>query len=206
MDDNSSKSKEVCGIIIVIISILAVLAIVGACVSYVVFGIMYLVQDYNIAHDCNGSSLWEYVLVAMILALGHGGAKNDNDNSIGVVMICLGFIDLGLAIWGGIELFEKSCDDLQESNIWKFGLAVFIFQLILTALCLVVVPLILICGVCFDSKSENISSEDLTAIINRTRKQKEVDFKDIIPVNEQDGERDVKITPVIENKEIHLEV
>lgn len=206
MDDNSSKFKEVCGLITVIIT---GLAIIGACISYVVFGIMYLVQDFKIAHDCNGSSLWEYVLVAMILALGHGGAKNDNDHSIGIIMICLGFIDLGLAIWGGIELFDKSCDDLQESNIWKFGLVVFIFQLFLAVLCLVVVPLLLICGVCFDSKSEDISSEDLTAIINRTRNQrdgKEPDFKDIIPVNEQDEETNVKeIIPVIE-KETHSEV
>lgn len=188
MDNNSSQFKEVCGFITIIIT---GLAIIGACISYIVFGIMYLVQDFKIAHDCNGSSLWEYVLVAMILALGHGGAKSDSDHSIGIIMIFLGFIDLGLAIWGGIELFDKSCDDLQESNIWKFGLVVFIFQLFLAALCLVVVPLLLICGVCFDSKSENISSEDLTAIINRTRNQKdnkEIDFKDIIPVNEQDEE------------------
>jgi uncharacterized membrane protein len=188
MNNNSSQFKEVCGFITIIIT---GLAIIGACISYIVFGIMYLVQDFKIAHDCNGSSLWEYVLVAMILALGHGGAKNDSDHSIGIIMICLGFIDLGLAIWGGIELFDKSCDDLKESNIWKFGLVVFIFQLFLAALCLVVVPLFLICGVCFDSKSENISSEDLTAIINRTRNQKdnkEIDFKDIIPVNEQDEE------------------
>lgn len=206
MEDNSSKFKEVCGLITVIIT---GLAIIGACISYVVFGIMYLVQDFKIAHDCNGSSLWEYVLVAMILALGHGGAKSDSDHSIGIIMICLGFIDLGLAIWGGIELFDKSCDDLQESNIWKFGLVVFIFQLFLAVLCLVVVPLLLICGVCFDSKSENISSEDLTAIINRTRSQKdgkEPDFKDIIPVNEQVIETNVKeIIPVIE-KETHSEV
>ena len=153
---------------------------------------MYLVQDYKVANECKGSALWAYVLVAMILALGHGGAKSDDkNNAVAPVLICLGLIDLGLAIWGGIELFEKSCDELEDSNIWKFGLAVFILQLFLATFCLVIIPAIILCDVCFESRNLSVSSVDstvLTSIMERKRNEREQkennpedDLKVIIP-------------------------
>ena len=47
-------------------------------------------------------------------------------------LICTFMIELGLAIWGGIELFENApnCDALYNSNLWKFGLVVFILQIL----------------------------------------------------------------------------
>ena len=39
------------------------------------------------------------------------------------VIICSSLIELGLAIWGAIELFNKcdNCIELRNSDLWKFG-------------------------------------------------------------------------------------
>lgn len=134
----------VCSLVILVVGLIA-----GA-IAYLVFGIMYLVQDYKIANDCAGSSLWAYVLTAIILAWGRGNAKNTStkDGDMGTAfctLVCLGLVDAGLAIWGGLELFQYSCSDLQDSNIWKFGLATFCLQTIFASLFLVIMPIVLCC-------------------------------------------------------------
>lgn len=150
--DNSQKKSsngflECCGACSLVIMVMALLA--GA-IAYLVFGIMYLVQDYKIANDCAGSGLWAYVLTAIILAWGRGNAKNTStkDGDMGTpfcTLVCLGIVDAGLAIWGGIELFQYSCSDLQDSNIWKFGLVTFCLQAFFATLFLVIMPIVLCC-------------------------------------------------------------
>ena len=150
--DNSQKESsngflECCGACSLVIM---GVAIVAGAIAYLVFGIMYLVQDYTIANDCSGSSLWAYVLTAIILAWGRGNAKNTStkDGDMGTVfctLVCLGLVDAGLAIWGGLELFQYSCSDLQDSNIWKFGLATFCLQTFFASLFLVIMPIVLCC-------------------------------------------------------------
>jgi hypothetical protein len=144
-EKKSNGCLECCG---VCCSMLFGLALIAGCVAYFVFGIMYLVQDYNVANDCGGSSFCAYVLTAIILAWGRSGAKNASTDSQDVggricMLVCLGLLETGLAIWGGIELWDKSCDDLQESNIWKFGLATFCLQSFCGFIFLVLMPLII---------------------------------------------------------------
>jgi hypothetical protein len=43
---------------------LLIIALTTGCISYIVFGIIFLVDDYDITHKCDHSSLWAYVLVA----------------------------------------------------------------------------------------------------------------------------------------------
>lgn len=121
------------------------LSLAVACICYVVFGILYLVQDYNVWNDCESdSNLWPYVLVGIILSLNKVNAK-DMDDSDAIITLCCGFlIELGLASWGGVELYDKigNCTDLRESNLWKFGLATFILQLVFCAI-LLIIPLIM---------------------------------------------------------------
>ena len=145
---SSKKSNEdcifcfgACGICILTLSLIA------GCISYLVFGIMFLVQDYNVADSCKDSSLWAYVLTAIILCWARLGAKdnsNSNDESgAGAAickLICLGLIESGLAIWGGIELWQKSCDDLSDTNLWKFGLVTFGIQSFVAGLFIVIMP------------------------------------------------------------------
>jgi len=135
---------------------LSVLVILGCAISYLVFGIMYLVQDYSIVHECNGSSLWAYVLTAIILSLlrcNSKNAKDEHDNVNFCVLICLGLVELGLAIWGGVELWVNSCDTLIDTNIWKFALATFILQSFVATLLLVIIP-ITFCVCAFRTNTE----------------------------------------------------
>lgn len=49
-------------------------------------------------------------------------------------------------VWGGVELFENTPtdSDLYNSNLWKFGLATFVIQLVVI-LIIVLIPLICLC-------------------------------------------------------------
>ena len=143
------------------------MALLGASISYLVFGIIFLINDYNIAKNCNGSSLWAYVLVALILSFSRTNSKNVRDDKNNVnycVLVCLGLVECGLAIWGGIELFDKSCNDLKETDLWKFGLVTFILQSFLSSIILFIFPSCMVCcGVyeyCFktDKKPNNIDN------------------------------------------------
>ena len=162
-----SKKKEedssLCGVFLICCGCISALALVAGAIAYIVFGIMFLVQDYDVAHDCGGSSLWAYVLTALILAWSRGSAKNaqDDNNQVNFcVLICLGLIEGGLAIWGGIELFGNSCDDLSESNLWTFGLVTFILQTFVASICLVIIPLLVVCCECCCSYCEKKEHED----------------------------------------------
>lgn len=129
------------------------LALIAAAICYIVFGIMYLVQDFNIASECSGSNLWAYCLTALILSLCRYRAKNQDNEEVGetlCMLFCLGILELALAIWGGIELWEKSCDDLSNSNLWKFGLATFCIQTFCATIFVFIIP---ICIICFASRS-----------------------------------------------------
>ena len=144
------KEDEKCTCCIAICGCSTFVAIIAAFISYIVFGIIFIIQDYSVAHNCKGSSLWAYALVAIILSIQRRNAKNaKNDNGIVVyVLICLGLIEAGLGIWGAIELFDKSCDDLKSTNLWKFCLATFILQMFCAFICLVVGPCIAIIDTC----------------------------------------------------------
>ena len=165
METNNKSNREdslvclgACGMFITAVGV------IGCAVAYIVFGIMYLVQDYHIAHDCDGSALWAYVLTALILSLLRSGSKNAQDEDDGLnfcVLVCLGLIELGLAIWGGVELWVKSCDSLVDTNIWKFALATFILQSFVAALLLVIIPLVfLLLAVC--KRTETVNEENKT--------------------------------------------
>ena len=138
----------------------AILTLLGATVSYIVFGIIYLIQDYGISNECKGSNLWEYVIVSMILACTNISVKT-NDEKVDVsacVVAMVGVINLCLSIWGGIELWDYSysCDELFNSNLWKVGLASFILQVTTTVICLIVPP-ILLCYITI-KEARNISN------------------------------------------------
>ena len=142
-----NSSDKICQLLCLTLSFIIIF--IGA-ILYLIFGILYLVQDYDLANDCKGSNLWVYVLVAIVLSFSRFGSKNSNDenNNINIcILFCLGLIEMGLAIWGGIELWDKSCENLKDSNLWKFGLATFCIQSFFSFLFVFVVP-VLLCVLC----------------------------------------------------------
>ena len=123
--------------------------IVG-CISYIVFGIKFLIEDYGIVNKCKDSNLWEYVLVTLILIFGNlklvnldFDSKSNRSSEVShITILTAGFVSFGLAIWGGFELWNNSCKDLKESNLWSFGVLSFTLQIFETFLLLIFPPLI----------------------------------------------------------------
>ena len=145
----SNNSSDLCNYCIGCSLCLITLALISGYLAYIVFGIIFLIQDYDISNDCknsnNESRLWEYVLVSVILSSSHIKIQinNDNDNIIYSVITLIGIMNLILSIWGSIELWSLSCDDLNDSNLWKIGFVSFILQVIVSIICLVLTPIIL---------------------------------------------------------------
>lgn len=105
------------------------LALAAGAVSILVFSIMGLVQDWDLAKDCDGSNLHIYMIVALVLSFISGGnsstaAKTDNS----VARICAMGTSLALSIammvWGYVEIFDNSCSDLEHSLLWDMGIVI----------------------------------------------------------------------------------
>ena len=110
------------------------LSISAGIISYFVFGIMYLIEDFEIWKECTDSKLWTYILITLIITSNKFLISNEAQNHYNTYTfsIIAGLIEFGFAIWGGIELFysAKHCDTLQSSHLWTFGLATFILQIL----------------------------------------------------------------------------
>ena len=142
-NENKSEYNACCALIFAFI---LVLGLIGAVISYIVFGIISLVENYNISKDCKGSNLWEYVLVSIILSFNAVSVKSSSDNNIDLsvcVIVFIAIIELGLAIWGGNEIFIYSCNDLNNTLLWKIALASFVKQVFVTFIIVVGGPVCL---------------------------------------------------------------
>ena len=130
-------------ILICMISLFSLGIILGS-ILYSIYGIVFLIQDYDISNSCSGSNLWAYVLTAVIISLFRVNPKNVkmNKDLIKYSLFFLGLIESCLAFWGAYELWNKSCDNLIDSNIWKFAYLTFIIQVIISVLILVILPII----------------------------------------------------------------
>ncbi len=119
-----------------------VMGVIAGAISYVVFAIKFLVEDYDTWRECDDSNLWIYVLVSLIISVNKKGASDTSDDNF-AVLFCVCMIELGFAIWGSIELFDQvdSCPELRDSDLWSIGLATFIMQLIVGSM-VVLIPLV----------------------------------------------------------------
>lgn len=115
-------------------------------ISYYVLGIVYLINDYDESHNCKDSNLWAYVLVSLLFAWRYFSINNLSKNGKNIFnFIGFGIIYAGLSIWGYFELWNNSCNDLDNSNLWKFGEVTFFSQSVVAIIFLVVVPLYVCC-------------------------------------------------------------
>lgn len=108
-----------------------VLGLVGAVVSFYVFGIKFLIKDYQTSEDCN-SNVGDFVLVSLILSFllggGQANANKNNDSEIKIcVNICLSFFWLGWGIWGFVITQEEDCEDLDKTNLVKYSHVISIY-------------------------------------------------------------------------------
>ncbi len=119
---------------------------VGAVLTYYILAIKFLVANFYDAMECN-IYLWIYVLISILLSfirlcLFKSSDSNDDKET---PYICIGLIDAGLAAWGGVELWEKSCVPLKETNLWDIGFTTFIIQASSAGICLFVIPMSICC-------------------------------------------------------------
>ena len=145
-DKNSeemSEESEMCAITVG--AFIAVLLFLGS-MAYTVMGILIIIDSYDSWVECkDDSSLWPYALVSLILFLNKTnifdlGCLSSTSEDIGIGKICASYVtELCLFVWGSVELFKKAdnCDNLKDSDLWKFSLASFIFQIIYS-LCIVI--------------------------------------------------------------------
>lgn len=132
------------------LSLLFIFGGIACIMCYIIFGIKFLIEDYDEAHECKGSALWEYVLIGIIFAIfnllkiySSSEMNSKVDNSV-LIIVVVGIINLGMSLWGGLELWNYSCDDSLKSNLWLIAFITFICEVILAFLCLVLPPLLLI--------------------------------------------------------------
>ena len=176
----SQSSKECTEIAQVCCGGICLVTTVGCVLAYIIMGIIVLVEDYNVWRDCeNDSELWPYCLVAILLytigstVVSKNATSDDrNENPKGeiIALACGVLIELGLAIWGAIELFDKSestcctthhsknfingtCHELTATRLWTFGLVTNIISWIIIVLCIVILVVLMICAVCDRRKS-----------------------------------------------------
>ena len=104
---------------------LCMIAIICSVFAYIIMGLIILVEDYTVWHDCdNTSELWPYCLVAILLFWNKVAARNainneENNNDTAFIIstiTCCILIELGLAIWGAVELFDESEKTCCTSN------------------------------------------------------------------------------------------
>lgn len=108
-----------------------VLGLIGSIISYFVFGIKFLIKDYQTSEDCN-SDVGDFVLVSLILLFllggGQANANKNNDSEIKICTnICLSFFWLGWGIWGFIITQEEDCEDLDNTNLVKYSHVISIY-------------------------------------------------------------------------------
>ena len=112
--------------------------------TYISLGIHFLVNDYHLRDVCPDSHLWEYVLLAVILSplyLIHFFLKKFTRVSLKNkfrVLIFSVITYLALLVFGGFGLYDYnlSCEN-DEEDLWKFGIASFIFQLLYLFYCFI---------------------------------------------------------------------
>ena len=143
-------------------------------ILYIVFSILYLVNDYSIAKDCDDSYLWEYILVSLILFIIFGSLNSKNvsdENKTNTNFIILSicstlFMEIGLLIWGYIELFQDNlqettnieCNELKNSNLWKIGLTNAIHQ----SISVVLIFIIILISICIKKNNDIVQTSEIT--------------------------------------------
>ena len=163
--NRSNEYNHLCKSCVYFSGCLFMLALIAGYIAYIVFGIISLIEDYGLSNDCKNSNLWEYVLVAIILSTSNfklETSETDNIITSCSLIVILGIMNICLFVWGGVELWNKSCDELGDSNLWKIGLVSFILQLMCSIIALIITPILLYCTVLHNADNDKLQTENTT--------------------------------------------
>lgn len=116
-----------CGCFIFLFSI----GLIGCVITYYVFAIMSLVQDYHFMKECPNIHIWQYVLTSLIinfLITPKGKIEDRNKMTLYIIQI---IVNIGMSIWGLIELTKYThCDSIKTSLLWTITIITVIANLI----------------------------------------------------------------------------
>jgi len=185
VSENTNTADECCSICSLCGVGILTLSIAGGIIAYYTFGIMYLVEDYKTCKECQGSHLWEAILVSLIISLFTGNAaKNNSDEESNKLCLnlCSVIISIGINTWLGIELFDLSCSSVEETNLWTFGYVVFIINCVIVGI-LVLLSVLLCFGACCSYKNDPLTEKAGSA--NPTIQN----YKNIFPQDIETGNR-----------------
>ena len=144
-DQNKSKDNECldcCKLASVSLFYLGIfgmcLGLIGCVISYYVFGIKFLVKDYQTSQECH-SDVGDFVMASLIASfcLGSGQAKANKGDDAGAKMcinVVLSLFWLGWGIWGFITTDEEDCEDLEDSKLVEYSNVISIFFMVVGGL------------------------------------------------------------------------
>lgn len=137
IDIENQKNETSCDkcMTILVITLLYFLGIglLGACVSYYVFGIIYLVSYKNKNDDCD-SLIWSYVLITLVTNIVLGilflNLKLEDDILKLIKDSISGLISIGFGTWGLYLCLNENCDALKDTPLYTYAFVTSLLQLI----------------------------------------------------------------------------
>ena len=129
--DNEPESNSCCKNICSLIGY-------GLNLSYLIIGIVFLVNDYHINNDCH-SQMWTYVLTTICVTVSQVIGRIDESKKY--VLTCtfiFGGVYLGLGLWGKNIFESTTCTALLNSELYIWTNVSFIFNLIIGSILLIV--------------------------------------------------------------------
>ena len=159
-DNNNNFCGECCLCMLILLTCGCSLGML----AYLISGIIIVIKDYHYSDDCDGSYLAIYVIIGLILALkivvNSKAESNETTLFLVIILICQFLIDVGLSIWGGFELFNipSDCNELRNSNLWKFGLSTFILQVFMASTVVIIGLVLFICSKINNNRVTDIES------------------------------------------------
>ena len=114
--------------------------------AYYIIEVVFLIKYWSIDHQCHSSHIWEYNLISLIFGLCRFIVIRIQKYELHISFptILIGCIELSIAIWGGVELFIRSCDKMYGSALWILSLINFCAQLFTAVMILIILPFLII--------------------------------------------------------------
>jgi hypothetical protein len=140
---------------------------IAGSVAYLVFGILFLVQDYSAANDCKQSNLWTVVLILLIMNVPvYSCCSCDrscfNIKAAACYCVCIVIVDGIFAVLLGVELYDGNmCDKLSHTNLHTYAEVMFVLCLTFSGLAILFL-VVLMCVACCHNDDPNDHGRNTT--------------------------------------------
>ena len=130
----NKKGDELLSLITIVSLLIFSLGIIGAIISFYVFGIKFLVEDKDESDECS-SEIWDYVLTTIIvsfvfLTIAYKDKDTDSGKINPLLSVISSLTSIGLGIWGFILCQTEDCSAIKDSNLYTFAIVASYSQVI----------------------------------------------------------------------------